>query len=93
MTSTVEIRLNCIDQRGAPAAMVATWVMGELLSFADVGIRLENPEGITLEIALGDFERVRASLAALLREPRFARWVISAIPGGYLSSLPDSEPC
>jgi hypothetical protein len=92
MNSTVEIRLERIDQRGAPAAMVATWVMSELLAFSDIDVRLKDPGEITLELAPEESERVRTSLAALLDEPRFARWVIAGLPGSHTNSPPDSGP-
>jgi hypothetical protein len=90
MNSTVEIRLERIDQYGAPAAMVATWVMSELLAFSDVDVQLKDPGEITLKLAPEDSERVRSSLAALLGEPRFARWVIAGWSGSHTNSPPDS---
>jgi hypothetical protein len=73
--------------------MVAAWVMGELLAFSDVGVRIEDPDRITLMCAPGEAERVRASLAVLLEEARFACWIIAEIPGNHPHSLPDLGLC
>lgn len=92
MNPTAEIRLECVDPHGTPAAMVATWVMDELLAFYDVQIRSIEPDEVTLKVAPEDFKSVRASVAALLDEPRFMGWIICGIPGSHTDSLPDSRP-
>ncbi len=77
MNTSVEVRLERVDPRGEPAAMVATWIMGELLAFSGVGVRLTGPDAVTLELASPvDRVRVRATVAALLGEPRFSQWTM-----------------
>jgi hypothetical protein len=87
MNSAV-IRLERIDERGAPAAIVATWVMSDLPACSDVGVRLKDPGEITLELAPEDCERVHASLMLMLAEPRFAQWIISGASGSHTRCLP-----
>ncbi len=77
MSALARLQLERVDAAGRPAAMVATWLLGELTNVPGVSVRIEHPEVITLETrSPEDLARIQARITALLREPRFSRWAV-----------------
>jgi len=65
-----------VDRRASeatPAALVATWLAGELLDVEGVTFRLWGDDRVTLEAPTGTYD-VRARIVQLLNESRFAGW-------------------
>jgi hypothetical protein len=77
MRTTSRLRLQRVNAGGEPAAMVATWVMGELMGFDGVGVSFEHPDVVTFDDESDEeLQEIRNRVAALLREARFVHWVI-----------------
>lgn len=83
MTSRPRLRLERMDQTGEPGALVAAWLMGELLSgarvFGDVTVQLVQANEVILEVpSPEDLTQLHTRITALLVEPRFAQWGFGA---------------
>jgi hypothetical protein len=77
MGSTWQLRLQRVDTAGEPAAMVATWVMGELTAFSAVSVAFVHPDVVTFDaVSATELAGIRSNVATLLREARFAHWVL-----------------
>jgi hypothetical protein len=78
MDSTSRLRLRRVDAEGEPAAMVATWVMGELTSYPGLTVTFTHPDTVRFEAGSpAELEEIRAHMSALLRENRFAHWELN----------------
>lgn len=77
MNAKPQLRLIRVDTAGEPAAMVATWMMGELLNVPGVSVRFQHPDRVTLETGTAEeLDVVQTRINTLLTEPRFARWAV-----------------
>lgn len=68
--------------QGEPAALVATWIMGELLGFGDVTLDLSDPDSVRFRLGPGTRPpAVRRIVRGLLSEARFAGWALLEVEG------------
>ena len=70
------ITVETQDAAAAPAALVASWIAGELTAFPDLVLTLDG-DIIELDVsalAAGERTSLRTALDAALAEPRFDGW-------------------
>jgi hypothetical protein len=77
MITQPQLHLERVATAGEPAAMIATWMMGELLHVPGLTVAFEHPDRVVLQtLSSSDLALIRGRIDGLLSEPRFASWAV-----------------
>ena len=74
---TNQLRLHRLDSDAEPAALVATWLIGELLNVDGISVTLPREDTVILQLAPStEPDPIRKRTKSLLGESRFGGWTL-----------------